>query len=82
MHLLKGGKKQFRKWEITSRSNYEMLMLYTFLKCTICVRLKLNVMKRNLAALLSKCPSYFSFFTIKITQEHKQLNFFCFQVMH
>ena len=31
VHLLKGGKRWFGKWEIISRSNYEMLMLYTFL---------------------------------------------------
>ena len=29
--LLKGGKRRFGKREITSRSNYEMLMLYIFL---------------------------------------------------
>ena len=29
--LVKGGKRRFRKREIISRSNYEMLMLYTLL---------------------------------------------------
>ena len=58
MHLLKGGKRQFGKQKIKSRSNYEMLMLYTFLLCIICVPLKLNVMKRNLVALVSECFSY------------------------
>ena len=58
VHWLKGGKRQFRKQEITSRSNYEMVMLYTFLWCMICVPLKLNVMKKNLVALLSEHPSY------------------------
>ena len=58
MHSLKGEKRRFGKREITSRSNYEMFMLYTFLLCTICVPLKLNVIKRNLVALLSERPSY------------------------
>ena len=56
VHSLKGGKRQFGKQKITLKNNYEMLMLYTFLWCTICVPLKLNIMKRNLVALLSEHP--------------------------
>ena len=52
--LLKGGKKRFGKQEITLRSNYEMLMLYTFFGHTVCVPLKLNLVKTIQYALLSE----------------------------